>query len=94
MISIFLGRWRAGRPIAVYGPGTAERDYVYVADVADAVLAALDGTVSGVYNIGTGIATSVNAEDTNGMTPLTAMFSIASASYCSRYIESAVPFAS
>ncbi len=61
VISIFLGRWRTRRPLTVYGAGTAERDYVHVADVADAVCAALDATASGVYNIGTGVATSVNA---------------------------------
>jgi UDP-glucose 4-epimerase len=61
VISIFLGAWREGRAITVFGDGTAERDYVYVGDVAEAVLASLDAGVSGVYNIGTGAATSVNA---------------------------------
>lgn len=61
VIAIFAGRWRAGLPLVVRGPGTAERDYVYVGDVADAVRAALEGDKVGVYNIGTGIATSVNA---------------------------------
>ncbi|MBM4433897.1 MAG: NAD-dependent epimerase/dehydratase family protein [Chloroflexi bacterium] len=61
VISIFLGAWREGRPLTVFGDGTAERDYLYVGDVAEAVLAALDAGVSGVYNIGTGAATSVNA---------------------------------
>jgi UDP-glucose 4-epimerase len=61
VIAIFLGAWRAGRPLTVYGDGSAERDYVHVGDVAEAVLAALDAGVSGVYNIGTGVPTSVNA---------------------------------
>lgn len=61
VIAIFLGCWREGRPLTVFGDGSAERDYLHVADVSDAVLAALDATVSGVYNIGTGIPTSVNA---------------------------------
>jgi UDP-glucose 4-epimerase len=60
VIAIFLGRWKAGKKLTVYGDGTAERDYVYVGDVADAVLAASAGKWSGVYNIGTGVATSVN----------------------------------
>ena len=59
VISIFFGAWREGRALTVFGDGTAERDYVYVGDVAEAVLAALDAPVSGVYNIGTGVATSV-----------------------------------
>ncbi len=61
VIAIFLGAWRRGDPLTVYGDGTAERDYLYVGDVAEAVSVALDATVNGVYNIGTGIATSVNA---------------------------------
>jgi UDP-glucose 4-epimerase len=61
VIAIFLGAWRDRRPLTIYGDGTAERDYVHVADIAEAVLAALDATATGVYNIGTGLATSVNA---------------------------------
>ena len=60
VIAIFQGCWRRGEPITVFGPGTAERDYVHVGDVADAVIAAFDGQWSGVYNIGTGVPTSVN----------------------------------
>ncbi|MBI2983254.1 MAG: NAD-dependent epimerase/dehydratase family protein [Chloroflexi bacterium] len=61
VISIFLGALRDGRPLTIFGDGSAERDYVYVGDVADAVLAALDASATGIYNIGTGVATSVNA---------------------------------
>ncbi len=61
VIAIFAGRWRSGAPLVLRGPGTAERDYVYVGDVAAAVHAAIERDVRGVYNIGTGIATSVNA---------------------------------
>ena len=60
VIAIFLGRWRRGEKLVVYGDGTAQRDYVYVGDVADAVLASLAGKWKGVYNIGSGVATSVN----------------------------------
>ena len=40
------------------------------------------------------IATSVSVDETNGMTPLTAMLWMDCASDWSRYIESAVPFVS
>lgn len=60
VIAIFLGAWREGRRLTVYGDGTAERDYLHASEVCDAVLAALDSTVTGVYNVGTGVATSVN----------------------------------
>jgi UDP-glucose 4-epimerase len=61
VIAIFLGAWRRHEPLTIYGDGTAERDYAYVEDIVDAVLSALDGSATGVYNIGTGVPTSVNA---------------------------------
>lgn len=60
VVAIFLARWRSGEPLVVFGDGTAQRDYMYVGDVVDAVLAAFAGNWKGVYNIGTGVATSVN----------------------------------
>jgi UDP-glucose 4-epimerase len=60
VIAIFLGRWRRGEKLTVFGDGTAQRDYIYVGDVVDAVLSAFAGNWKGVYNIGTGVATSVN----------------------------------
>jgi UDP-glucose 4-epimerase len=60
VIAIFLGRWRRGENLVVYGDGTAQRDYIYVGDVADAVLASFAGKWNGIYNIGSGVATSVN----------------------------------
>jgi UDP-glucose 4-epimerase len=60
VISIFLDRWIAGAPVTVFGDGGAERDYIYVDDVAEAVGNALRATVSGIFNIGTGRAVSVN----------------------------------
>ncbi len=60
VVAIFLARWRRGEPLVVFGAGSAQRDYVFVSDVVDAVVASFAGTWHGVYNIGTGVATSVN----------------------------------
>ncbi|TMC77520.1 MAG: NAD-dependent epimerase/dehydratase family protein [Chloroflexi bacterium] len=60
VIAIFIGCWKRGEPITVYGDGSYQRDYVYVSDVVEGVLVALGGKHRGVYNIGTGVATSVN----------------------------------
>jgi UDP-glucose 4-epimerase len=60
VIAIFVGCWKRREPITVFGDGSYERDYVYVADVVEAILAALGGKHTGVYNIGTGTAASVN----------------------------------
>ena len=59
VIAIFTGSWKRGEPLTVYGDGSAERDYLYVADAVRAIVAALDGPAAGSYNIGTGVATSV-----------------------------------
>ena len=60
VVAQFHGCWLDGTPISVRGGGTMERDYMYVGDVCDAVLAALGSERQGVYNVGTGVATSVS----------------------------------
>jgi UDP-glucose 4-epimerase len=60
VIAIFAGAWKRGDPLTIYGDGSAERDYLYVADAVTAIRAALDTSVRGSYNVGTGVATSVN----------------------------------
>ena len=59
VVAIFFGRLREGEPCRIFGDGTQTRDYVYVADVAEAVTTALETDVTGTYNVGTGIETSV-----------------------------------
>jgi UDP-glucose 4-epimerase len=58
VVAIFFGRLAERERPHVYGDGTQERDYVYVEDVAEATVRALDGP-AGVFNVGTGVATSV-----------------------------------
>ena len=60
VIAIFIDCWKRREPITVFGDGSYERDYVYIADVAESVLTALGGEHTGIFNIGTGLATSVN----------------------------------
>ncbi|MGC9072350.1 MAG: NAD-dependent epimerase/dehydratase family protein, partial [Acidilobus sp.] len=55
----FLSSAIRGEPPAVYGDGMNTRDYVYVTDVADAFLAAIERKARGVFNIGTGAEVSV-----------------------------------
>ncbi len=59
VIAIFCGKLRAGERPTVYGDGMQTRDYVYVADVVDAFLAAASSDAGGPFNIGCGQETSV-----------------------------------
>ncbi len=59
VVAIFLGRLQSGEPCRIFGDGSQARDYVFAGDVARATLAALASDVDGVFNIGTGIATTV-----------------------------------
>jgi UDP-glucose 4-epimerase len=58
VVAIFLERMARGEPTTIFGDGAQERDFVYVEDVAAALLAAA-GHDGGVYNVGSGEATSV-----------------------------------
>ncbi|HET7881963.1 MAG TPA: NAD-dependent epimerase/dehydratase family protein, partial [Acetobacteraceae bacterium] len=61
VISIFCERIRRGAPINIFGDGEQTRDFVYVADVVAALLAAmaLSPSDSPVFNVCTGHPTSV-----------------------------------
>ena len=59
VVAIFCGKLLAGETPRVFGDGEQTRDYVYVADVVSAFLAAADSDPDGPYNVGTGMETSV-----------------------------------
>ena len=58
VVAIFFGRIANGQELHIFGDGRQTRDYVFVADVVAATLAAASGR-EGVYNVGTGTETSV-----------------------------------
>jgi UDP-glucose 4-epimerase len=61
VVAIFCGNLARGKTSIINGTGEQTRDYVYVDDVARAnVLALEEDALSGAYNIGTGVETSVN----------------------------------
>ena len=61
VVAIFMGLLRDGGTPTIFGDGSQTRDYVFVGDVADAMLRALDLHDGGAYNVGTGVETSVVA---------------------------------
>lgn len=57
----FINRALAGTDLTIYGDGQQTRDFVYVDDVVRANILAAWAAASGVFNVGTGIATPVLA---------------------------------
>jgi len=59
VVALFCGALLEGRTPRVFGDGMQTRDYVYVGDIVEAMLAAGDSSVVGKFNVGTGVETSV-----------------------------------
>ncbi len=59
VISIFTDAMLRRQEVYINGDGTQARDFCYISDVVAACLSALQYGNSGVYNIGTGKATSI-----------------------------------
>jgi UDP-glucose 4-epimerase len=72
VIAIFVKAALRGDSIRIFGDGTHSRDFVFISDVVEANMLAArnDDANGGVFNIGTGVETSVNelAELVNEMT--------------------------
>lgn len=60
VVAIFSQRLLAGEKAVINGDGRQTRDFVYVADVADANLRALESDRVGAFNVGTGTETDIN----------------------------------
>jgi UDP-glucose 4-epimerase len=61
VVGIWMRRLLDGKDGVIYGDGVQSRDFVYVGDVVEANLVAFRKKAAGVFNIGTGIETTVNA---------------------------------
>jgi UDP-glucose 4-epimerase len=61
VITIFIQRLLHGEPPVIFGDGEQRRDFVYVGDIVEGAFRALVTDVDGeVFNIGTGLGTTVN----------------------------------
>ena len=58
--SVFLGRVHRGQPVEIWGDGSVVRDYIYVTDAVEGILAAADSDRPGTYNLGSGRGVSLN----------------------------------
>jgi UDP-glucose 4-epimerase len=55
----FIQRTTEGLPVELHGDGQYKTDLVFVGDVVDAALAAMHKGPPGIYNIGSGVSTSL-----------------------------------
>ncbi len=60
VVAIFAGKLLADEPCTIFGTGDQTRDFVYVTDVVDAFMRSIDLGGGELFNIGTGVETSVN----------------------------------
>ncbi len=60
VVAQFFRQIMNGEELTVFGDGEQIRDYVYSIDLVEGILAALRAGVTGVFQLGTGIPTSLN----------------------------------
>lgn len=60
VIAIFTQAMLDRKQPTIHGTGEQQRDFIYVSDVVEANILAMERGDNRVYNIGTGVATSVN----------------------------------
>jgi len=69
-VSTAIASCLRGQPIKVFGQRGTIRDYIYVSDIADGIVSALDrGRLSETYNLGSGLGQS-NMDVVDAFTPL------------------------
>jgi UDP-glucose 4-epimerase len=60
VISIFIDKLLGGQTSSIYGDGEQTRDFIYVKDIVEANMAALEHGSKGIYNISNNKQTSIN----------------------------------
>jgi len=58
-VALFFRQILARQPITIYGDGSQARDFVYVEDLCDGILKALESSATGTFHLGSGKPTSV-----------------------------------
>jgi UDP-glucose 4-epimerase len=59
VVAVFFDRLRDGRETEIFGDGEQTRDFVFVGDVVEALLAATSAPAAGLFNVGSGVETNV-----------------------------------
>jgi len=61
VVAAFMRRILADAPLIVYGDGSQTRDYVFVEDLCDGIVAAMTAGASGTFQLGSGTGTTLTA---------------------------------
>ena len=62
VFGVFLAQKLAGKPYTIVGDGTQTRDFTFVSDIVDALIAAVESNVNGeIINIGSDNSYSINS---------------------------------
>ncbi len=75
VIALFIKQILRGEPLTIYGDGNQTRDFLYVEDITQVILALLQKDLNGeIFQVGTGRETSVNTlidllKEVTGMKP-------------------------
>lgn len=59
LIGTAISKYSKGEAVGVWGDGSAVRDYLYIGDLIELMLAASSSSATGVFNAGSGIGTTV-----------------------------------
>lgn len=59
VISIFLGNLKNSLPLEIFGDGKDTRDYIYVKDITDICIKAINSSIVDTFNAGTGEQTNI-----------------------------------
>lgn len=60
VVAIFAWQMLNRQPAIINGDGNQERDFVFVTDCVKANLLAIEGERNGIFNVGTGVGTTIN----------------------------------
>ena len=60
VVAIFNNKILQGTQPTIFGDGEQTRDYIFVGDVVEAMATVVSSQVTGTFNIGTGVETTVN----------------------------------
>jgi len=58
--AVFMNKLLKGEEISVWGDGSVVRDYFHASDFARACLAMISSETVGIFNVGSGVGTSIN----------------------------------